>query len=75
MKLIYITEITEVVPIDLTQEAGESSIGSVIDKSIARTINHQREMKQDRPEKTLDRMKSITVEFDDIDTPYLNQVY
>jgi len=24
---------------------------------------------------TLDRMKSITVEFDDTDTPYLNQVY
>jgi hypothetical protein len=75
MKLIYVTEITEVVPIDLVKEAGESSVGAVIDKSIARTIKHQREMKQDRPEMTLDRMKSITVEFDDTDTPYLNQVY
>jgi hypothetical protein len=75
MKLVYVTEITEVVPIDLVKEAGESSVGAVIDKSIARTIKHQREMREEHPEMQHDRMKSITVEFEDTDTPYLNQVY
>ena len=75
MKLIYKTEITEVVPIDLTHEVTNNSVGSIIDESIAKTIKHMRKMREERPEMQHDRMKSITIEWEDIDINFLNQTY
>ena len=75
MKLVHVTEITEVEQIDIVNRDINNSVGDVINESIARVIKHRRKMREDRPERTPDRMKSITVEFEDSDTPYLFQTY